>query len=349
MTRSSAGAWGVGVGVVALGAAWAVAGTAQATAAPSSSVTICHANGSGSYNRLTLPAQSVLAGHAGQHPDDIIPPFSYGPGGSETFPGQNWGAVGIVSWLSGCRAWTPPEPPDPPDPPTPPPPKPVVPKPLPVPPTVVVTPVTFCLATADGFTVRTEKPVALVQLVVQNPQSIVPPFMWSVNALTYTYPGLNWGVEGQAIWDAGCVFPPPPAPPPSGTGETPQAGVAAARVAVTITPSTYRPRVGSVVTFAVRGGAGGSEDAVDTRMCARVPATMRVVSVAGGTRRAQTACWLRGVTGRGSSTRYFRARVAPWASGLLINARAVIDATNTAPARSMTTLYPIGPRVAVTG
>ena len=347
MTRSSAGAWGVGVGVVALGAAWAVAGTAQATAAPSSSVTICHANSSGSYNRLTLPAQSVLAGHAGQHPDDIIPPFSYGPGGSDTFPGQNWGPVGIVSWIAGCRAWTSPEPPDPPNPP---PPRPVPPPiELPVPPGVVVTPVTFCLATDDGFTVRTEKPLTVARLVVQHPQSVVPPFAVQVNSRIYTYPGLNWGAEGQAIWNAGCMFPPPPSPPSSGTSETPQAGVAAARVAVTITPSTYRPRAGSVVTFAVRGGAGGSEDAVDTRMCARVPATMTVVSVAGGTRRAQTACWLRGVTGRGSSTRYFRARVAPWASGLLINARAVIDSTNTAPARSMTTLYPAGPRVAVTG
>jgi len=339
----------VSAGVILVGAVWAVAGAAQAAAAPPSSITICHANSSSAFNRLTLPEQSVLAGHAGQHAEDIIPPFSYGPGGSSTFPGQNWGSVGIVTWLAGCRAWTPPEPPDPPDPPQPPPPKPVVPKPLPVPPSVVVTPVTFCLATDDGFTVRTEMPLAVARSVVRYPQSIVPPFIVQVNSRTYTYPGLNWGTEGQAIWNAGCVFPPPPPPPPSGSGETPQPGAAAARVAVTITPSTHRPRAGSVVTFAVRGAAGGSGDAIDTRMCARVPATMTVVSVAGGTRRARTACWLRGVTGRGSSTRYFRARVAPWASGLLINARAVIDATNTSPARSMTTLYPTDPRVAVAG
>lgn len=316
-------------------------GASVAQASPPAKVTICHGVGATSLTRLSISPQSVINGHAGRHPRDIIPPFTYGAGA--TFPGQNWNQQGIPSWLNGCIPWTPPGPPEPPEPP---PPRPVPPPaPLPGLPVLNAQPVTFCLATDTGYVVRTERPLATARLVIGNPSSIVPPFAFTVNGVAYAYPGYNWGASGQATWDAGCIA---PGTPGTGSGSAGGADVAA-RVAVTITPSTYRPRPGAVVRFTVRGAAAGSEDAVDPRMCARVPALMTVVSVVGGASERQTVCWLSGVSGRGTSVRYFTARVSPLAAGIAINARAAIDATNTRPARSLTTLYPTQAALSVAG
>lgn len=318
---------------------WAV--TAVAQAAPPAKVTICHGVGGTSLTPVSIPPQTVINGHAGRHPRDIIPPFEYGSG--LRFAGQNWNQQGILTWLNRCVPWTPPEPPEPPQPP---PPRPVPPPaPLPGLPVFNAQPVTFCLAADTGYVVRTERPLATARLVVGSPSSIVPPFAFSVNGRTYAYPGYNWGVSGQATWNAGCITPGTPGP----GGGSPGGAAAAARVAVTITPSTYRPRPGAVVRFTVRGAAGGSENAVDPRMCARVPALMTVVSVVGGARARQTVCWLSGVSARGASVRYFTARVSPLAAGIALNARAAIDARNTRPARSLTTLYPVERAVPVTG
>ena len=323
----------------------AVAAPAAAAGAPPGAITICHGVGGASLVPLSIAPQSVINGHAGRHPRDIIPPFDYGQDGS--FPGQNWNQTGILTWLNACRSWTPPEPPEPP---VPPPPRPVPPPaPPPVAPVINIAPVTFCLARDTGYVVRTEKPLTVARLIIANPTSIVPPFSFTVNDRAYAYPGYNWGVQGQAVWDNGCVVPTaPPLVTPGGGAVAPDPD-ASARVAVVITPSTYRPRPGAVVRFTVRGSAGGSEEAIDPRMCARVPRMMRVVRTVNGVQRAQTVCWLSGLTGQGVSTRYFTARVDPRAAGILINARAAIDASNTRPARSLTTLYPTAGSPPVTG
>lgn len=346
---------------VGLASAALLAAPVGANAASSDRITICHGVGAEALNRISVAPQAVINGHAGRHPRDVIPPFAYGRG--ESFPGQNWDQTGILTWLNGCKRWIQPEPPEPPEPPPPPPPPPP-PNPWPPVPVIKIAPVTFCLVTPSGHVVRTEKPLATARLITANPTSVVPPFSFTVNERVYTYPGYNWGPNGQSVWYGGCAVPAVPAVPAEpavpesrGSEEPLPDSEPRAQVAVVITPSTYRPRPGSVVRFSVRGSAAGSEPAFQTRMCAQVPRSMKVVTVINGRQRGQSVCWqlpailspasskarariLGRSSGQASRARYFTARVDPRVSGVLINARAAIDATNTRPARSMTTLYP---------
>lgn len=80
-----------------------------ADATPSEKVTICHATNSESnpYTSNNVNTSSVdeqnnryLNGH-GNHPNDIIPPFT-SPEGTY-FPGQNWDEEGQAIWNNGCK------------------------------------------------------------------------------------------------------------------------------------------------------------------------------------------------------------------------------------------------------
>ncbi len=66
-------------------------------------VTICHATGNGSWVEITPSANGVLSGHD-KHPNDIIPPFTYGKNPIKTYPGKNWDAEGQSIYDNGCRA-----------------------------------------------------------------------------------------------------------------------------------------------------------------------------------------------------------------------------------------------------
>lgn len=60
------------------------------------------------YEFLTLPKGEILDGHAGVHPDDIIPPFSYFDGESPVeFLGQNWDEHGQMLLRNDCEELVP--------------------------------------------------------------------------------------------------------------------------------------------------------------------------------------------------------------------------------------------------
>ena len=75
-------------------------------------VTLCHAEGNGSWHSITIAPEAGLEGHDG-HSRDIIPAFTYEKGGEVIeYPGKNMGGEGQVIYDKGCVA---PDPPDPPD------------------------------------------------------------------------------------------------------------------------------------------------------------------------------------------------------------------------------------------
>ena len=75
-------------------------------------VTLCHAEGNGSWHSITVAPEAGLEGHDG-HLRDIVPAFTYEKGGEVIeYPGKNLGGDGQAIYDRGCVA---PDPPDPPD------------------------------------------------------------------------------------------------------------------------------------------------------------------------------------------------------------------------------------------
>ncbi|MFM8884628.1 MAG: hypothetical protein ACKOH7_07500, partial [Solirubrobacterales bacterium] len=82
---------------------------------PARKVSLCHSAGGKKYVSIEVAPAAALSGHSSQHPDDIIPPFTYKEKGVEkTFPGLNWNSTGQATFNNGCV--TPPPPPTQPDP-----------------------------------------------------------------------------------------------------------------------------------------------------------------------------------------------------------------------------------------
>lgn len=280
---------------------------------------------------------------------DIIPSFKYVVRGQErTYPGLNWNNLTADFYARGCGL-----------PSLPPPPK-------PKPPVLKADAVEYCLKTEDGYVkAGPDRPRDVVKAVITAPAgSIVPPFNWSLTfgdrTFTQQYSGYNWDEAGQALWNANCVQKnvppgdpivpesnenpkPPPANPP--TQPAPPAATAPAVVlSVSIRPSKYRPRVGTVVTFTVTGTASGTTAAVSPRLCTQVPQGVSILSVSdGGAITAGAACWVAGVSPAGTTTRTYRARVAPWTAGLALNETATMTADNASSVRDLTTIYPWEP------
>jgi uncharacterized repeat protein (TIGR01451 family) len=76
-------------------------------------VTLCHATSSekNPYVELQVDDDSVVKEGHGDHPDDIIPPFSYVEDGvTKHFPGKNFGDAGMAIWNNGCDVPRPPTP-----------------------------------------------------------------------------------------------------------------------------------------------------------------------------------------------------------------------------------------------
>jgi uncharacterized repeat protein (TIGR01451 family) len=110
----------LGLAAVGLAAASAGLATGALTQAPGipvvregTPVTICHATASATnpYVQESPDADSIVKdnGHD-SHPDDIIPPFSYGENGDQHYAGKNWDARGQAIWGNGCEVPKPPEP-----------------------------------------------------------------------------------------------------------------------------------------------------------------------------------------------------------------------------------------------
>jgi uncharacterized repeat protein (TIGR01451 family) len=80
-------------------------------------VTICHATASETnpYVQEQVDDDSIVKEGHGDHPDDIIPPFSYEEDGeTQHYPGKNWNAAGEAILLNGCNVPEPPKPTPPP-------------------------------------------------------------------------------------------------------------------------------------------------------------------------------------------------------------------------------------------
>ena len=80
--------------------------TGTALAVPTTRVTLCHRVGGPNYVVITVSPEAVFGngnGHAGNHPLDIIPAFTYTKGGREiSFPGQNLTVDGIAILGNQC-------------------------------------------------------------------------------------------------------------------------------------------------------------------------------------------------------------------------------------------------------
>jgi len=109
---------GLVAAAVAAGLGWATLAAPQQEVRRGQEITICHATGNGKYVQYSPDVDSIVSGQGhGEHPEDIIPPFTYEPkeGESGSYPGQNWNDEGQAIWSNGCVAPDPPDPPDPPD------------------------------------------------------------------------------------------------------------------------------------------------------------------------------------------------------------------------------------------
>jgi hypothetical protein len=166
-------------------------------AAQGDDVSLCHATGSASnpYELITVNAAGAYNGHLGIGPgqehqgsEDIIPPF--------TFDGQqysqNWDAEGQAIFEAGCVVTQQPEP-------------------------SATTPpdgdenVTLCHAThsaTNPFVVITVDAAGAFNGHLgtgngdhQDGEDIIPPFTFEGQVYSQ-----NWDAEGQAIFEAGCVF-----------------------------------------------------------------------------------------------------------------------------------------------
>lgn len=158
---------------------------------PGGKVTICHSGNGRNYTEITVAPQAALNGHARNHSDDIIPPFS---SGRTSFPGLNWDATGRAIWSNGCAR---PEP---------------VTDPLADP----AKKVSLCHSTSSAtnpyVSIEVATAAALNGHASEHPDDIIPPFTYKEKGAEKTFPGLNWNATGQAIFNNGCV---PPAPPPT--------------------------------------------------------------------------------------------------------------------------------------
>lgn len=154
-----------------------------------SKVTLCHSGNGKNFTEITVAAQAALNGHAKNHSDDIIPPFSTG---GTSFPGLNWDATGRAIWSNGCA------------------------KPQPVTDPVAdpAKKVSLCHSAGGNKYVSIEvaSAAALAGHSSEHPEDIIPPFTYKEKGAEKTFPGQNWNASGQAAFNNGCV---PPAPPPS--------------------------------------------------------------------------------------------------------------------------------------
>ena len=218
--------------LIACTAAVAVFGTAAGIATAGSTggtgdhhddnVTICHATGASTFQRLTLSPNTVLKRHAKVHPDDIIPPFDYdhhddaaaSDHHGSMFAGQNWDATGQMTWSNACVVPPAPVPAIPLGPSTPITPPPVPPDSPPFIPLIpaataqstgVVTTVNYCHLNGDAYVPASGAPGAVLDHIRSDQGDIVPPFMWQSGTSVYAFPGLNWTVGGEETWAAGCT------------------------------------------------------------------------------------------------------------------------------------------------
>jgi uncharacterized repeat protein (TIGR01451 family) len=168
--------------------------------APADRVTICHALAGSAYGKQSAPEADfygVTPRRHGAHRRDIVPPFVVErprPGDPSSFPGRNWRQRGQAILDRGCA--------------------------------LVADKVRICHATNS----------ALNPYVVQAPAienngdlggghlnhegpiypakhwgDIIPPYDYvDEDGETQVFPGYNWDVLGQAIWEHGCEPPPPP-------------------------------------------------------------------------------------------------------------------------------------------
>ncbi len=152
-------------------------------------VTLCHSGNGKNFVEITIAPQGVLNGHSRNHSHDIIPPFSFG---GTSFPGQNWDATGQGIFNNGCER----------------------PQPVTDPVEEPAQKVSICHSAAGKKFVSIEVAVAaaLNGHSSQHEEDIIPPFKYRDKGEEKTFPGQNWGSEGQAIFNNGCV---PPAPPPN--------------------------------------------------------------------------------------------------------------------------------------
>lgn len=80
-----------------------------ASAGESPNIQICHATASATnpYNAVTISKTAIVSGkgdhgHGSEHPNDIIPPFTYGDP-LQTYPGKNWNAANEAIYKNSCN------------------------------------------------------------------------------------------------------------------------------------------------------------------------------------------------------------------------------------------------------
>ena len=349
--------------LIACTAAIAVFGTAAGIATAGSSmgerdhhddnVTICHATGASTFQRLTLSPNTVLKSHAKVHPDDIIPPFDYdGHDDASTsdhhghmFAGQNWDATGQITWRNGCVVPPAPVPITPLQPSTPINPPPVPPDTPPFVPLIpaataqsagLVTSVDYCHLNDDMYMPASGSPSAVLDHIRKDQGDIVPPFMWQSGTSVYAFPGLNWTVGGEQTWGSGC----------RGPRTVADADAGEAIIRVSITPTKRRPAVGSVVTFRLTAKTLGPWPAATPKLCVKLPKTLAFRTAPKGKIRHSGACWTTGIAAKGTTTRTFTARVKKGMGGAMIHVDALFSAKNAVSYRAIGTITP--PRAGVT-
>ena len=319
-------------------------------------VTICHATGAATYQRLTLSPNAVLSAHAKVHPDDIIPPFDYdgrddasvasGDHHGHMFAGQNWDATGQMTWSNGCvpaPAPVPFTPLSPSTPITPPPVPPDNPPFIPLIPAVtaqssgVVSSVTYCHLSNDVYSNATGSPSAVLDHIRTDQGDIVPPFMWQSGTSVYAFPGLNWTVGGEETWGAGC----------KGMRTVADAVAGEAIIRVSITPQKRRPAVGSSVRFTLTAKTLGPSPASGSKLCVKLPKTLSFVAAPKGRISHQGACWTTEIASKGTTTRTFTAKVKKGMGGAMIHVDALFSAKNAVSYRAIGAITPPRPGVRV--
>ena len=349
--------------LIACTAAVAVFGTAAGIATAGSTggtgdhhddnVTICHATGASTFQRLTLSPNTVLKRHAKVHPDDIIPPFDYdhhddaaaSDHHGSMFAGQNWDATGQKTWSNACVVPPAPVPAIPLGPSTPITPPPVPPDSPPFIPLIpaataqstgVVTTVNYCHLNGDAYVPASGAPGAVLDHIRSDQGDIVPPFMWQSGTSVYAFPGLNWTVGGEETWAAGCT----------GARTVADAVAGEAIIRVSITPNKRRPAVGSTVTYRLTAKTLGPSPAITPKLCVKLPKTLTFRTAPKGKIRHSGACWTTGIAATGTTIRTFTARVKKGMGGAMIHVDALFSAKNAVSYRANVTITP--PRAGVT-
>lgn len=241
---------------------WALLAAFGGTAAAKDKVTLCHRVGGPNYVAITVAPESVFGngnGHAGNHPLDIIPAFSYKKAGRTiTFPGQNLSEAGVAILGNQC----------------------VVPKP----PTEPASggggdngngtdngggndptgggggsagEVALCHWHASGeYDEEYLAPLSAFTEHADHPRDVIPAFDYTGPAGDAAFDGQNLTEDGIALLANGCV--------PPGVGETPVPGhplVELAKTAVDADGGVLEP--GDLLTFTIVATNSGSAPATD--------------------------------------------------------------------------------------